>query len=359
VSDLKKTPLYDLHLALNAKMVAFAGYQLPLQYPTGIIKEHLHCRSQVGLFDISHMGQCLVSGDNMTEQLDSLTPTNIKNLASGQQRYTVLTHSDGGIIDDIIITRLQNNFLIVVNAACKEKDFAYLQSKLSGKIRVLSDQALLALQGPAAKNIMSQLSPPACHLSFMHALRTDIQGIECTISRCGYTGEDGFEISVAGQYAGQLAELILSFQQVQPVGLGARDTLRLEAGLSLYGHELNENITPVEAGLSWLIDKHKQDYPGAERIQQHSQQGAPRKRVGLTIEGKQPVREHHEIHTQNGQLTGIITSGSFSPSLNKPIALGLIDRQCSDKILYAHIRNRKIPMQVTPLPFVPHRYYRG
>jgi aminomethyltransferase len=340
-------------------MVPFTGYYMPIQYPSGIIKEHLHCRSQAGFFDISHMGQCLVSGDNMAEQLDKLTPTNIKNLLSGQQRYTVLTHPDGGIIDDIIITRLENDFMIVVNAACKEKDFAHLQSKLSNPLRVLSEQALFALQGPAAKSIMSQLSAPACHLYFMQAMTTHIKDIECTISRSGYCGEDGFEISVANEHARELADLILSFPQVQPIGLGARDTLRLEAGLSLYGHELNDDISPVEAGLKWLIDKNKQNYPGAEKIHQQLQQGAPRKRIGLTIEGKIPVREHHEIYTENGHQIGIITSGSFSPSLNKPIAIGLIDQQCSDKTLYANIRNRKIAMQLTSLPFVPHRYHRG
>lgn len=359
MSELKQTPLHSLHLALNAKMVAFAGYHMPLQYPSGIIKEHLHCRSQAGFFDISHMGQCLISGDNVAEQLDKLIPGNIIKLASGQQLYTVLTNPDAGIIDDIIITRLKNHFMIVVNAACKEKDFAYLQSKLSSEIRLLPEQALLALQGSAAKDIMSQLSEPACHLSFMHVIETDIEGIKCTISRCGYTGEDGFEISVPNQYVREFADLILSFQQVQAIGLGARDTLRLEAGLSLYGHELNKLISPVEAGLSWLIDKTKMDYPGANIIRQQLQKGAHRKRVGLVINGKIPVRERSEVYTENEQLIGVITSGGFSPSLNKPIALALIDRPCTDKTLYAIVRNKKITLQVTSLPFVPHKYHRG
>lgn len=359
VSGLIQTPLYPLHLKLNAKMVAFAGYQLPIQYPSGIIKEHLHCRSQTGFFDISHMGQCLISGDNIAEQLDKLIPSNIKKLAPEQQLYTVLTHPDGGIIDDIIISRLKNNYLIVVNAACKEKDFTYLQSKLKADIQILTEQALLALQGPVAKDIMFQLSEPACKLSFMQTIETEIEGFKCIISRCGYTGEDGFEISVPNQYARELADLILSFQQVQAIGLGARDTLRLEAGLGLYGNELNDNISPVEASLSWLIDKHKMNYPGAKKIQQQLQKGASKKRIGLIVDGKIPVRERSEVCTKNEQLIGVITSGGFSPTLNKPIAMASIDQACADDILYAIVRNKKITLQVTRLPFVPHQYYRG
>ena len=340
-------------------MVSFAGYQMPVQYPLGIIKEHLHCRSQAGFFDISHMGQCLVKDKNITERLDCLVPSNIKNLACGQQKYTVLTNPDGGIIDDIIITHLENEWLIVVNAACKDTDFAYLQDMLNGQIQLLDNQALFALQGPMAKDVMTELAYPACNLSFMQAIKTNINGIECIISRSGYCGEDGFEISVASQFAQELAELILSFQQVEAIGLGARDTLRLEAGLSLYGHELNNEISPVEGGLSWLIDKSKKDYPGAEKIKQQLQNGAPRKRIGLIIDGKIPVREQYQIFSENKNLVGIITSGGFSPSLNKPIAMGLIEQSCSDKTVYAIVRDKKIAMQVTPLPFVPHRYHRG
>ncbi len=340
-------------------MVSFAGYQMPVQYPIGIIKEHLHCRSKAGFFDISHMGQCLVKDKNMAEQLDKLVPSNIRTLKCGQQRYTVLTNPDGGVIDDIIITRLENEWLIVVNAACKETDFVYLQSKLNSHFQILTKQALFALQGPSAKDIMLELSPSACSLSFMQAIETNINGIECTISRSGYCGEDGFEISVASQFSQEIAELILSFQQVQAIGLGARDTLRLEAGLSLYGHELNNEISPVEGGLSWLIDKNKKNYPGSEKINQQLEQGAPRKRVGFIIDGKIPVREQHQIFTENDTLVGIITSGGFSPSLNKPIAMGLIEQSCFEKNLYAIVRNKKIAMQITPLPFIPHRYHRG
>lgn len=359
MSDLKRTPLYDLHLALNGKMVAFAGYQMPIQYPTGIIKEHLHCRSLAGFFDISHMGQCLVSGGNIAAQLDKLVPSDIVNLSTGEQRYTVLTNTEGGIIDDLIIGRLDDGFMLVFNAACEDKVITYLQSNLLGHLQLLSEQALFALQGPSAKEVMAELSAQACDLAFMQVLQTDINGIQCTISRSGYTGEDGFEISVAKQYGPLIAELILSFAQVKPVGLGARDTLRLEAGLSLYGHELNDNISPVEAGLSWLVDKNKCGYPGAEIIQQQLQQGAARKRIGLLVEGKIPARDHYQIYNGADVLVGIITSGSFSPCLDQPIALALIDAQCSDKTLYAQVRNKKIALQVIKLPFVAHQYYRG
>ncbi|MDF1584423.1 MAG: glycine cleavage system aminomethyltransferase GcvT [Methyloprofundus sp.] len=359
MSDLKRTPLYDLHLALNAKMVSFAGYHMPIQYPAGIIKEHLHCRSLAGLFDISHMGQCLVSGDNIVAQLDKLVPSDLITLSTGEQRYTVLTNPAGGIIDDLIIGRIDDSFMLVFNAACKEKVLTYLQRNLQCHFQILSEYALLALQGPSAKEVMAELSVQACDLSFMQVLQTDINGMQCMISRSGYTGEDGFEISIAKQYAQLLAELILSFAQVQPIGLGARDTLRLEAGLSLYGHELNEAVSPVEAGLSWLIDKNKTGFPGADVIGQQLQQGAARKRVGLLVEGKIPVRDHGQVYTGNDVLVGTITSGSFSPSLNQPIALALIDTPCLDKTLYAQIRDKKIALQVTQLPFVAHQYYRG
>ena len=252
---LKQTPLYNLHLKLGAKMVPFAGYHMPLQYDKGIIHEHLHCRSQAGFFDISHMGQCLILGDSAAGELEQLTPSDITGLKSGKQKYTVLTNNDGGIIDDIIITRIDSGLMIIVNAACKDKDFAHLKSHLSGQceFKELPDHALLALQGPLAATVMQKYSADAAGLSFMQACETEINGIPCTISRSGYTGEDGFEISVANQYAEHLACLLLAEDAVEAVGLGARDTLRLEAGLSLYGHELNETITPVEAGLQWVI----------------------------------------------------------------------------------------------------------
>ncbi|WP_305907714.1 glycine cleavage system aminomethyltransferase GcvT [Methylomarinum sp. Ch1-1] len=359
MADLKQTALYDLHRDLDAKMVSFANYSMPLHYANGIIAEHRHCRSHAGFFDISHMGQCLITVDDAATALEKLLPSIIGTLPSGKQRYTVLTNHEGGIIDDIIVSRLDQDYMLVVNAGCKDKDYAHLQQHLGRHFRSRPDQALFALQGPAAQQVMQQLAPSACRLKFMQLCRTSIHDIPCLISRSGYTGEDGFEISVANESALELAKLILSFEPVQPIGLGARDSLRLEAGLSLYGHELDESISPVEAGLSWVIDKQKRQFLGADIIHRQLQQGAPRKRVGLLIEGKIPVREHSEIHNDSGQKVGYVTSGGFSPTLKQPIALALIDRRFDQQSCYALVRNRQISMRVTTLPFVPHHYHRG
>lgn len=359
---LKQTALYDLHLELGAKMVPFAGYQMPLQYSKGIIHEHLHCRSHAGFFDISHMGQCLILGDSAASELERLTPSDICGLKSGRQKYTILTNSDGGIIDDIIITRIDSGFMIIVNAACKDKDFAYLKSHLSGRcdFEELPDHALFALQGPAAATVMQKYSADAAGLSFMQACESEINGIPCNISRSGYTGEDGFEISLANQYAEQLASLLLAEDEVEAVGLGARDTLRLEAGLSLYGHELNEAITPVEAGLQWVIKKSHNQFPGAEKILNQLQNSTEKIRAGLVVESKIPVRDGCAIINNEDQVIGHVTSGSFSPSLGKPVAMALLDHTSASlgNTLYAIVRDRKIPVTVTKLPFIPHRYHR-
>jgi len=343
-------------------MVPFAGYQMPLQYSKGIIHEHLHCRSHAGFFDISHMGQCLILGDSAASELERLTPSDITGLKSGTQKYTVLTNSDGGIIDDIIITRTDSGLMIIVNAACKDKDFTHLKSQLSSRcdFRELPDHALFALQGPAAVTVIGKFSPQAVNLKFMQACATEINDIPCHISRSGYTGEDGFEISVAHQYAEQLACLFLSEDDVEAVGLGARDTLRLEAGLSLYGHELNESITPVEAGLKWVIKNGHNQFPGAEKILNQLQNGTDKIRAGLVVESKIPVRDGAVIINSEDRVIGYVTSGSFSPSLGKPIAMALLDRNSASlgNTLYAIVRDRKIPVTVTGLPFIPHRYHR-
>lgn len=359
MSNSKHTALYPLHHALNAKLVDFAGYSMPLQYGAGIISEHLHCRELCGFFDISHMGQCLIYGDDAASKLEQLVPSAIDTLKPGQQRYSVLTNDQGGIIDDIVISRLSGHYLVVVNAACKERDFSYLQRHFGENFHSLPDQALLALQGPQAFSVMRQLIPEAGQLRFMHCRQCLINDISCIISRSGYTGEDGFEISVSNHDAEALARLLLSFEQVQPIGLGARDSLRLEAGLSLYGHELSERISPVEAGLRWLIGKNSHHFPGAKIIHEQLRQGAPRKRVGLLIEGKQPVREHYDVYDSADDKIGFITSGGYSPNLKKPIALALIDSRCNESRLFTKIRNKTITMQITTTPFVPHRYYRG
>lgn len=359
---LKQTPLYNLHLELGAKIIPFAGYLMPLQYGNGTLHEHLHCRSHAGFFDISHMGQCLILGDDAVQELGQLIPGDIAKLKPGEQKYTVFTNNDGGIMDDIIITRIESGVMIIVNAACKDKDFNYLYKQISGRccFNELTGQALFALQGPAAAVIMEKFSAQAAELSFMQACGTYINGIKCNISRSGYTGEDGFEILVDHHYAEQLARLLLAEDGVEPIGLAARDTLRLEAGLCLYGHEIDESITPVEAGLQWLFKKGHDQFPGADKILPQLQQGSEKIRAGLLVQGKIPVRDGSEIFNNEDVAVGHVTSGGFSPTLRRPIAMALLTRTAANlgNTLYAKVRDHKIPVTVTPLPFVPHRYYK-
>lgn len=362
MTELKHTPLYNLHLGLGAKMTAFAGYAMPVHFRTGIIYEHLHCRKHAGLFDISHMGQCRIQGDKAAGELEKLTPGGIADLACGAQKYTVLTNNDGGVIDDIIVTRTESGVSLIVNAGCKDKDFAYLRQQLTGhcEFNTCQDLALLALQGPGAAAIIEKFSADAAKLSFMHACATQIGNIACNISRSGYCGEDGFEISLHGGDAERLATMLLAEENVEPIGLGARDTLRLEAGLCLYGHELGETITPVEAGLSWLLKKGHRDFPGAEKILAQRRDGPERLRVGLLVEGKIPVREGCAIVDCENNRVGYATSGSFAPSLNRPVAMALLDRRFAEigTPLSAIVRDKPIAVTVVPLPFVPHRYHR-
>lgn len=359
---LKQTPLYNLHLELGAKMVPFSGFLLPVQYGKGTLHEHQHCRNHAGFFDISHMGQCLVLGDDAVYGLEKLIPGNITGLKIGEQKYTVLTNNDGGVMDDIVITRIESGLMIIVNAACKDKDFKYLYNHLSGLccFNELSGQSLFALQGPAAASVMEKFSGQAAKLSFMHACGTYINGIKCNVSRSGYTGEDGFEILVGNHYAEQLARALLAEDEVEPIGLAARDTLRLEAGLCLYGHELNESITPVEAGLQWLFKRSHDQFPGADIILAQLQQGPEKIRAGLLVNSKVPVRQGSVIYNSEDFAVGYVTSGSFSPSLGQPIAMALLDRSSADvgNTLYAKVRDHHVPVTVTPLPFVPHRYHR-
>lgn len=366
----KQTPLYNLHLDLGAKMVPFAGYLMPLQYGKGMLHEHLHCRSHAGFFDISHMGQCLILGDDAVHGLEQLAPGDIAGLKSGEQKYTVLTNDDGGIMDDIIITRIDSGVMLIVNAACKDKVFKHLYNHLSGQccFNELAAQALFALQGPAAAAIIQKFSDQAAKLSFMHACGTSIKGIKCNISRSGYTGEDGFEISVGNNYAEQVAHLLLKEKGVEPIGLAARDTLRLEAGLCLYGHEIDESITPIEAGLQWLFKKNRNHpfdlaqcrFPGADKILTQLDRGPVKIRVGLLVDGKIPVREGCVIYNSEDIAVGYVTSGSFSPSLARPIAMALLDPKSADlgNTLFARVRDHRLIVTVTQLPFVPHCYHR-
>jgi len=360
---LKQTPLYQLHLELSAKMVEFAGYQMPIHYPAGIIHEHLHCRNHAGIFDISHMGQCLISGDQAAHELGRLTVSDISSLKPGQQQYTLLTNQDGGIIDDIIVARINSDFMIVVNGACKDKDFSYIASQLSDQCQFteLSSHALIAIQGPKSAAIIRKYSTLAADLSFMQVCETQLFGNKCIISRSGYTGEDGFEISIPDSNAEAITRILLDEDsELKLIGLGARNTLRLEAGLSLYGHELSESITPIEAGLQWLIKKSHQQFPGAPKIFEQLRLGTEIIRVGLIVDSKLPIREDSILLNAESVEVGYVTSGSFSPSLGKPIAMALLNKQYTSlgTRLFAKVRETQVPVTVSQLPFIPHRYHR-
>ncbi len=363
MDSLARTALYPLHLQLEAKLQPFAGYLMPMHYTKGIIHEHRHTRSHAGFFDISHMGQITVVGKTAAQQLQNLTPGGIAEMRPGQQLYTVFTNDSGGIIDDAVITRFDSKFLIIVNGACRHKDLLHLQKHLSADcaIDALEQQALFALQGPDAAAVIGKFCDAADELIFMTATDTEINRIPCLISRSGYTGEDGFEISVAETDAMQLAELLLAQDNVEPVGLGARNTLRLEAGLCLYGHELSETITPIEAGLQWLIKKGHDRFPGAQKILSQLQQQPDMQRVGIRSGQKIPVRDGAKLFNNENQLIGEVTSGSFGPSTGYPIAMARINSayRTPGTTLYTRVRNRKIPVTITTLPFIAHRYYRG
>jgi aminomethyltransferase len=362
-AELRRTPLHALHVARGAKMVPFAGYEMPVQYPTGIIAEHLHTRARAGLFDVSHMGQVALHGVTAA-MLETLVPGDIAGLAEGQMRYTLLLNDEGGIIDDLMALPDEGGALrLVVNAATKEGDIAHLRERLGPKadIRLCDDLALLALQGPAAAAVLSRiLDPRVATMPFLSGARFR----DLYATRSGYTGEDGFEISVPADRAAELAERLLNEPEVMPVGLGARDTLRLEAGLCLYGHDIDATTTPVAAGLAWTIAKRRRaegGFPGARRILRELADGPARRRVGIRPDGRAPAREGSAIVDPAGNLIGEVTSGGFGPSLNAPIAMGYVARPYSDSgtALAVVVRDVARPARVSPTPFVPTRYYRG
>src|SRR5262245_58663799 len=370
---LRRTPLYQLHVDLGAKMVPFAGYEMPVNYRLGVLKEHLHTRAKAGLFDVSHMGQAFLIGPDHTTTamaLESLVPADLRNLAPGQQRYSQLLNEEGGIIDDLMLTRPaaaaeEGRLFLVVNASRKDVDYAHLKARLPAGIGLepASERALLALQGPTAVNVMQALAPAAAGLAFMTGANVAISGIDCHVSRSGYTGEDGFEISVAAAQASDLARLLLGQDDVEPIGLGARDSLRLEAGLCLYGHDIDETTSPVEAGLAWSIPKRRRGdggFPGARRIQDELSNGAKRRRVGIRPDGRAPAREGTEILALLGDRLGAITSGGFGPSVNAPIAMGYVPqgRAAVGTPVNLMVRGKALGASVTALPFVPHRYAR-
>ena len=351
-------------------MVPFAGYQMPVQYAGGIIAEHNHTRRQAGLFDVSHMGQVRLVGDAAAVAFERLVPVDIVGLDAGRQRYALFTNDAGGILDDLMVTNAGDHLFVVVNAACKDADIAHMRRHLDGRcdVEVLDDRALLALQGPAAAAVMARLAPATADLVFMSAARIDIDGVDCFVARSGYTGEDGFEISVPGHAALALAHTLLAHDEVAPIGLGARDTLRLEAGLCLYGHDIDATTTPVEGRLVWALSKARRadgarpgGYPGADVIMGQLANGATRKRVGLGIEGRAPVREGARLLDENGNQTGIVTSGGFAATVGGPIAMGYVAAGDAEvgRRLQAEVRGKLLPVTVAKLPFVEQRYYRG
>jgi len=367
---MNKTPLYDLHLELGAKMVPFAGYAMPVQYKEGILREHLHTRQHAGLFDVSHMGQIEISGPQAQQELEKLLPLDLDAIVIGAMAYSFLPNLQGGVIDDLIVTRRnRDHFVLVVNAGCKDKVIAYLSHRLpDASPRVLAEHALLALQGPKALEVLRKIFPVnIARLDFMQSISASFNQVACVVSRCGYTGEDGFEISIASGHAETLARQLLSMSEVKPIGLGARDSLRLEAGLCLYGHELDETISPITAGLGWTIPKSRRSggkksggFVNSDVILAELVNGTKQKRVGLKVQSKVPVREGAVLFGHDNQVIGKVSSGTFSPTLNAPVAMGFVDVPMSKigSSLKTLVRDKEVMLEVCPLPFVSHQYVR-
>lgn len=365
---LRKTPLHALHLELGAKMVPFAGYDMPVQYPSGILKEHLHTREKAGLFDVSHMGQGFLSGADPATALERVTPADVIGLKPGMQRYGLLLNDQGTIKDDFMFSKLEGeaDMYLVVNAGTKEGDFEYISQMLKGAATLTPrfDRALIALQGPMAGKVLERHSPGIDKLTFMKVARATVAGCPAIISRSGYTGEDGFEISIEGSDGERVARALLGEPEVLPIGLGARDSLRLEAGLCLYGHDIDETVTPVEANLVWSIGKRRKvdkDFPAAEKIMSQVFNGVSKKRVGILPVGKAPAREHTPVADKTGRVIGEITSGGFGPSLNGPVAMGYVETAFAGDgtEIDLVVRGKPMPARVAPMPFVAHRYRRA
>ena len=370
-TELRRTPLHALHRELGAKLVPFAGYDMPVQYPEGILAEHRHCRDAAGLFDVSHMGQVRLAGAAAAAALETLVPGDIIGLSPGRTRYTLFTAEDGGILDDLMVTNRGDHkggdhLFLVVNAACKADDVAHLRHRTGDRVEVteLADRALLALQGPLAAPVMARLAPATAQMKFMSFAPARLDGVECWFTRSGYTGEDGFEISVPNDAAERVARLVLAQPEVKPVGLGARDSLRLEAGLCLYGHDIDRTTTPVEADLAWAIGRRRRaegGFPGAAVILEQLAKGPRRRRVGIRPAGAAPAREQTPIVNDSGAELGTVTSGSYGPTVGGPIAMGYVAsaaaREGSSVNLV--VRGQPRPATIVPLPFVPHRYHRG
>jgi aminomethyltransferase len=376
-APLLRTPLHRFHVERGARLVAFAGYEMPVHYPAGILTEHLHTRAAAGLFDISHMGQIAMqpmSGglDDAARPLETLVPIDVIGIGEGRQRYALFTNPAGGILDDLIIAHRGDHLLLVVNAACKTADLAHLRQHLGQtcKIDPLPDRALIGLQGPLAETALARLAPAITTMRFMDVRRLPILGADCEVSRSGYTGEDGFEISIAAEHAEALARALCKDNSVMPIGLGARDSLRLEAGLCLYGSDLDPTTTPVMASLEWAIGRVRRiggsragGFPGAEIILRQILEGAPRRRVGLKVEDRVPVRAGAKLYTDetSPSTIGTVTSGGFGPTVQAPIAMGYVDRNFATigERIFGEVRGKRIALRVCDLPFVPHRYKRN
>ena len=374
MGDLQRTPLFDLHVALGAKMVPFAGYEMPVQYPLGVMKEHLQTRTKAGLFDVSHMGQVILRGasyDEIATAFETLVPMDVLGLGQGRQRYGLFTNADGGIDDDLMFANRGDHLFVVVNAACKEADIARMKAALEPAItvEVIEDRALIALQGPAAEQALGQLNSAVAEMAFMDVATVDLLGVECWVSRSGYTGEDGYEISVPASHAQALAQALLDMPDVEAIGLGARDSLRLEGGLCLYGNDIDATTSPVEAGLNWAIQKVRRTdgarsggFPGSARILGDFQNGVARKRVGLVPDGRAPMRAGTEIFADadGGDAIGIVTSGGFGPSVGGPVAMGYVqtDFATIDTPLFGDVRGKRMPVTVAKMPLVTANFKR-
>ena len=369
---LLNTPLNALHLELGARMVPFAGYSMPVQYPMGLMAEHIHTRSEAGLFDVSHMGQLRLVGTDAASAFESLMPVDVIDLPVGKQRYGLLLTDEGNIIDDLMFVNRGADIFVIVNGACKVNDIAHIQGSIGAKCQVIPmpERALLALQGPKAIDVLSRMVPGVEKLVFMTGASFDWQSADLFITRSGYTGEDGFEISVHKDQADLFARALLAQAEVKPIGLGARNSLRLEAGLCLYGNDIDTSTTPIEAGLNWAIQKVRRTggaraggFPGADIVlgQLDGSRSLTRKRVGLIAQERVPVREHVELQNTQGVKIGEVSSGLLGPSANVPVAMGYVDVASASlgTVVNAMVRGKAVPMTVSAMPFVPNRYYRG
>ncbi len=370
MSDLKRTVFFDLHTELGGKIVPFAGYEMPVQYPMGVMKEHLHTRTKAGLFDVSHMGQVILRGDAPATSLERIVPVSLEALKEGRQRYGVFTNGDGGIMDDLMIANRGDHLFLVVNAACKDADIAHIQATLPDcEIEVVTDRALLALQGPSAEAALATIIPAAADMVFMDVAIFPSDYGDLWVSRSGYTGEDGYEISVADAHAVDFARALLAIEDVAPIGLGARDSLRLEAGLCLYGNDIDSTTSPVEGAIEWAIQKVRRTggareggFPGADRILAELENGAARRRVGILPDGRAPMRAGTELFATADAETpiGTVTSGAFGPSIERPMSMGYVTTECAATgiQIFADVRGKRMPATIADMPFRPATYKR-